>query len=95
MVMSDRKIETDQEDLTTTYIGADFIEEGRRAMRWVKDNVKPGKGRVNILELKGNKGASPTEERGLGFDEVMKEHPSIRSYTLIMVIIRTMAEERS
>lgn len=75
VVMSDRKIETDQEDLTTTYIGADFIEEGRRAMRWVKDNVKPGKGRVNILELKGNKGASPTEERGLGFDEVMKEHP--------------------
>lgn len=75
VVMSDRKIETEQEELTTTYIGADFLEEGRRAMRWVRDNVKPDNGRVNILELKGNKGASPTEERGMGFEEIMKDYP--------------------
>ena len=30
---------------------------------------------MNILELKGNKGASPTEERGKGFAEVLKECP--------------------
>lgn len=75
VVMSDRKVVTREKDLTTTYIGADFLEEGRRAMRWIRDNISPGKEKMNILELKGNKGASPTEERGKGFAEVLKECP--------------------
>lgn len=75
VVMSDRKIETKRDDLTSTYIGADFMEEGRRAMRWIKDNVKPEEGKVKILELMGNKGASPTEERGMGFEEIMRDYP--------------------
>lgn len=77
VVMSDRKIEAG-EDLTTTYIGADFLEEGRRAMRWLKDNVKTDKGNLNILEIQGNKGASPTEERRIGFAEIMKDYPEYR-----------------
>ena len=71
--MSDRKAETQEKDLITTYIGADFLEEGRRAMRWIRDHVPAeGKG-MKILELKGNEGASPTVERRRGFIEVMRE----------------------
>lgn len=73
VVMSDRKIDTEA-DLVATYIGADFIEEGRRAMRWIRDNV-PSYGKViNIMELQGNEGASPTVERKEGFEEVLEEH---------------------
>lgn len=75
VVMSDRKVETEEKDLTTTYIGADFMEEGRRAMRWIRDNIPAEERKLNILELRGNKGASPTEERGKGFMEVLKECP--------------------
>lgn len=80
VVMSDRNvsIENIEEDLTTTYIGADFMEEGRRAMRWIRDNVPPTKNRMNILQMQGNKGASPTEERGEGFEEILKECPDYR-----------------
>ncbi len=75
VVMSDRnvKVGITETDLITTYIGADFMEEGRRAMRWVRDNVPPGTTGVNILEIQGNEGASPTEERRKGFEETLQE----------------------
>ncbi|MCR5755062.1 MAG: substrate-binding domain-containing protein [Acetatifactor sp.] len=80
VVMSDRNVtqEDIEEDLITTYIGADFKEEGRRAMRWIRDNVEPDKKQMKILQLQGNKGASPTEERQEGFEEVLKECPEYK-----------------
>ena len=74
VVMSDRKIEADS-DLVNTYIGADFVEEGKRAMRWIRENVETGDGTKKILELQGNKGASPTEERRKGFLEILEKYP--------------------
>lgn len=75
VVISDRKINAG-EDLINTYIGADFLEEGRRAMRWLKGYRQPEDDKtVHIFELQGNKGASPTEERHKGFVEVMEETP--------------------
>lgn len=75
VVMSDRKVETEENDLTTTYIGADFLEEGRRAMRWIRENVQADGEKIHIMELKGNEGASPTVERRKGFEEVLEECP--------------------
>ncbi len=77
VIMSDRNVavENREENLTTTYLGADFIEEGRRAMRWVRDNVQKD-GRQSIMEIMGNEGASPTEERSKGFREILNENPS-------------------
>jgi len=74
VVMSDRRIET-EDDLTTTYIGADFLEEGRRAMRWLKEHVNPGQETLKIMELQGSEGATPTEERQRGFNEILQENP--------------------
>lgn len=74
VVMSDRKIDT-QEELATAYIGADFLEEGRRAMRWIRDNVKSQEEQLNIMELQGNESAAPTIERKAGFEEVLKQCP--------------------
>ena len=78
VIMSDRNVtlEDRQENLTTTYLGADFIEEGRRAMRWIRDNVPKGDGKKSILEIMGNEGASPTEERSQGFREILSESPA-------------------
>lgn len=77
VVMSDREIDTEA-DLVATYIGADFQEEGRRAMRWLRDNVPANGKEMKIMELKGNKGASPTVGRKEGFEEVLKENPEYR-----------------
>ncbi|WP_026507118.1 substrate-binding domain-containing protein [Butyrivibrio sp. MC2013] len=78
VIMSDRNVSVEdrEENLTTTYLGADFMEEGRRAMRWIRDNVKTDDGKKAIMEIMGNEGASPTEERGKGFREILADNPS-------------------
>ncbi|WP_155834529.1 substrate-binding domain-containing protein [Butyrivibrio sp. FC2001] len=78
VIMSDRNVvvENPEENLTTTYLGADFMEEGRRAMRWIRDNVKGDGDTMKIMEIMGNEGASPTEERGKGFKEILSENNS-------------------
>ena len=77
VIMSDRNVlvENREENLTTTYLGADFVEEGRRAMRWIRDNVDSTGGDMKIMEIMGNVGASPTEERDAGFREILEENP--------------------
>jgi simple sugar transport system substrate-binding protein len=76
ILLSDRKIEpvhAENFDLYMTFIGADFIEEGRRAMRWVQQNVPAGDIPVRILEVQGTIGATPTIERAMGFEMILRE----------------------
>lgn len=73
VVLSDRRIDAD-DDLTTTFIGADFLEEGRRAMRWIREHTLEEKEVFRIMELQGTEGATPTEERRNGFLEIMAEY---------------------
>ena len=79
VILSDREITVKDDNLFSTFIGADFVEEGRRAMRWIKDNVSRNHaGLVKIMELQGTVGASPSVERKLGFEEILKECPDYR-----------------
>ncbi|WP_101552612.1 MULTISPECIES: substrate-binding domain-containing protein [Anaerotruncus] len=75
VLLSDRKISVAEDDLFMTFIGADFIEEGRRAMRWTAANVPADKHPVRILEIQGTVGATPTIERKRGFEMLLAEHP--------------------
>ena len=71
VLLSDRKISVKDPSLFETFIGADFMEEGRRAMRWVIKNVSTQAHPVRIMEIQGTTGASPTLERKLGFEAVL------------------------
>lgn len=74
-LLSDRKISVAKDDLFMTFVGADFIEEGRRAMRWTVANVPADRHPVRILEIQGTEGATPTIERKRGFEMLLAEHP--------------------
>ncbi|MGX8710885.1 MAG: substrate-binding domain-containing protein [bacterium] len=76
VILSDREITVKDDDMFLTFIGADFVEEGRRAMRWIAQNVPSAgkKGGVRIMELQGTVGASPAVERTVGFEEILKEY---------------------
>ncbi|WEJ13273.1 ABC transporter substrate-binding protein [Sinorhizobium prairiense] len=52
-----------------TFIGSDFIEEGRRIAEWL---VKNANGKSKIIELEGTTGSSPANDRKKGFDETIK-----------------------
>lgn len=53
-----------------TFIGSDFIDEGKRVAEWLQAN-KPGG--AKIIELEGTVGSSPANDRKKGFDEALKD----------------------
>ncbi len=75
--LSDRTVDVKDESLWTTFMGSDFVEEGRRAARWLIDYMKTDEP-VNIVELQGTIGSAPAIDRKIGFEEVLKDHPNYR-----------------
>ena len=67
VILSDRRIDG-FEDLYVTFIGADFVEEGRKAGTEMCKLLE-GSEKKNVWELVGNVGAAPAIDRGKGFRE--------------------------
>ena len=74
VLLSDRKVSVPV-DLYTAFIGADFIEQGRRCANWLLSQGGLSEKPVRILELQGTQGASPTVERKLGFEQGISGNP--------------------
>jgi simple sugar transport system substrate-binding protein len=70
VVLTDRVVEVSDPDLYVTFIGADFVEEGRRAARWLAEATG---GECRIAELQGTPGAAPAIDRKKGFEEIIAE----------------------
>jgi ABC-type sugar transport system substrate-binding protein len=51
-----------------TFIGSDFIDEGKRIAEWLIENKPDG---AKIIELEGTVGSSPANDRKKGFDEAI------------------------
>jgi galactofuranose transport system substrate-binding protein len=88
VILSDRAVDVKDDSLWVTFMGSDFVEEGRRAARWLVDyppaKELAAKGTVNVVELQGTVGSAPAIDRKVGFEEVLKDHPNfkiIRSQT--------------
>ncbi|WP_198088330.1 ABC transporter substrate-binding protein [Variovorax sp. E3] len=84
VVLTDRSVSTKDDTLYVTFMGSDFIEEGRKAGRWLVEKMKDQKGDVNIVELQGTVGSAPAIDRKKGFEEIIKADPKfkiIRSQT--------------
>lgn len=64
VIVLDRKVEG---DAYTTWIGADNVEIGRTAGKYVAEELLPDGGKVG--EIRGLAGATPAKERGDGFRE--------------------------
>lgn len=71
VICSDRLVKTKDDSLYSTFIGSDFVEEGRRAARWLVDRLKD-RDSINIVELRGTVGSAPANDRSTGFEEVIK-----------------------
>jgi len=75
--LSDRTVDVKDESLWASFMGSDFLEEGRRAARWLVNYLKTGRP-VNIVELLGTIGSAPEIDRTQGFKEILKDHPNYR-----------------
>jgi ABC-type sugar transport system substrate-binding protein len=84
VILTDRAVNVKDDSLWVTFMGSDFLEEGRKAGRWLVEKMKDTKGDVNIVELQGTVGSAPAIDRKKGFEEVIKADPKfkiIRSQT--------------
>jgi ABC-type sugar transport system substrate-binding protein/ABC-type uncharacterized transport system ATPase subunit len=73
LILVDRRAAV-PEDLYVTYLGSDFIEEGRRAGKAMSD-ILGGEGK--IVELVGTVGSAPANDRYTGFREAIAEFPGM------------------
>jgi ABC-type sugar transport system substrate-binding protein len=71
VILSDRRIDG-FEDYYVTFIGADFVEEGRKAGTEMCKLLE-GSASKNVWELVGNVGAAPAIDRGTGFRETAEK----------------------
>lgn len=69
--LSDRRIDG-FEDLYVSFIGADFVEEGRKAGTAMCELLKDSESK-NVWELQGNVGSAPAIDRGTGFRETAEK----------------------
>src|SRR4051812_13982781 len=75
VILSDRLVKVTDPSLYVTFIGADFVEEGRRAANWL---AKASGGKAVIAELVGTPGSAPAIDRKKGFEEVLAKHPGMK-----------------
>ena len=59
VVLTDRAVNSKDTSLYVSFMGSDFVEEGRKAGRWLVDRMKGQSGEVRIVELQGTVGSAP------------------------------------
>ncbi|MDO5344382.1 MAG: ABC transporter substrate-binding protein [Lachnospiraceae bacterium] len=79
VILADRMVSVEDDDLYTCYVGGNFVKESEDAGRWLADYLRQ-QGReeeeINIVTLQGTLGASAELGRTEGFGNVLKEHPN-------------------
>jgi galactofuranose transport system substrate-binding protein len=78
VILMDRAIEVSDDSLYVSLIGSDFVEEGRRAARWLLEHTRGVSGEIGIVELQGTVGSAPANDRKQGFAEVIAADPRYR-----------------
>ena len=70
----DQKVAAAGKDYVT-FIGSDFVDQGRRAAEWL---VKATGGKGKIVELEGTTGSSPANNRKKGFDDAIAKASGLK-----------------
>ena len=79
VILTDRAVNVSDPTLYATFLGSDFVEEGRRAGRWLLERAKKTPdAAINIVELQGTVGSAPALDRKKGFDEIIAANPKLK-----------------
>ncbi|MYM66819.1 substrate-binding domain-containing protein [Pseudoduganella sp. FT55W] len=79
VILTDRAVNVSDLSLYVSFLGSDFVEEGRRAGRWLVERQKKTPDAVlNIVELQGTVGSAPALDRKKGFEEVIAGNAKLK-----------------
>ena len=76
VILMDRMVDVKDDDLYTAYIGADFLEEGRRAGEYLLKKAEAiNAEHLRVVEISGTLDSTPMRERQQGFMEIIGDDP--------------------
>ncbi|GGR99660.1 LacI family transcriptional regulator [Micromonospora fulviviridis] len=78
VILTDRSVDSADKSLYKTFLGSDFVKEGRLAGEWLVEQKKAAGGPVNIVELQGTTGSAPANDRKKGFAEAIAANPNLK-----------------
>jgi galactofuranose transport system substrate-binding protein len=82
VILTDRAVDSEDTSLYKTFIGSDFVEEGKKAGQWLVDNAADadvdGDGDIDVVQLEGTTGSAPAIDRGEGFADAIAADPKIK-----------------
>ncbi|WP_411104619.1 ABC transporter substrate-binding protein [Streptomyces sp. cmx-4-9] len=71
VILTDRAVDTKDTTLYKTFLGSDFVKEGKSAGEWLTGAYANEQGPVNIVELQGTTGSAPANDRKAGFADAI------------------------
>ncbi|MHA7279696.1 ABC transporter substrate-binding protein [Arthrobacter sp. MDT2-2] len=77
VILTDRSVDSSDTSLYKTFLGSDFVEEGKKAGDWLVQDSASTDGPINIVELQGTTGAAPAIDRKEGFEAAIAADPDL------------------
>ena len=78
VILTDRAVDTPDQTLYKTFLGSDFVAEGKKAGDWLVAQEKTASGPVNIVQLEGTTGSAPAIDRTKGFAASIAANPNMK-----------------
>jgi galactofuranose transport system substrate-binding protein len=77
VILTDRAVDSKDTSLYVTFLGSDFVAEGKKAGDWLVEQSKDAKEQVNIVQLEGTTGSAPAIDRAKGFADAIAANPNL------------------
>jgi galactofuranose transport system substrate-binding protein len=78
VILTDRAIDTADPTLYLTFIGSDFVAEGKRSGDWLVQQYQGKTDPVSIVQLEGTTGSAPAIDRTKGFADAISANPNMK-----------------
>ena len=78
VILTDRSVDSTDDTLFATFLGSDFIAEGKKAGDWLTQQYQGNTAPVSIVELQGTTGAAPAIDRKQGFADAIATAPNLK-----------------
>jgi galactofuranose transport system substrate-binding protein len=78
VILTDRAVDTQDTSLYKTFIGSDFVAEGKKAGDWLVQQEQSATGPVSIVQLEGTTGSAPAIDRTKGFADAIAANPNMK-----------------
>ena len=78
VILTDRAVDSKDTSLYKTFLGSDFVAEGKKAGDWLLKEYQGTSDPVNVVQIEGTTGSAPAIDRATGFADVIKASPNVK-----------------